>query len=75
MYSLWVLPQFMTTLYIQANTIEFLKRGADLMWPGVVAPDGLPYFDAGAKLAIAVIGYPCVIECIICVLYYRLMAS
>lgn len=48
----------MTTLHIQANTIEFLKRGADLMWPGVVAPNGLPYFDQGAKLAISVIGYP-----------------
>ncbi|KAG8459839.1 hypothetical protein KFE25_014402 [Diacronema lutheri] len=57
LFTLWALPEMLDTLETHAPVSRPLLKGADLMLPGVVVPEGgLPPFAAGAKLAVRVTG-------------------
>lgn len=58
LFTLWALPEMLPTLETHGPVSKPLLKGADLMLPGVLLPEGgqLPAFAAGAKLAVRVTG-------------------
>eukprot|EP01125_Pyxidicula_operculata_P002527 TRINITY_DN1238_c0_g1_i1.p1 TRINITY_DN1238_c0_g1~~TRINITY_DN1238_c0_g1_i1.p1 ORF type:complete len:891 (-),score=314.77 TRINITY_DN1238_c0_g1_i1:81-2753(-) len=57
-YTLWELPVFVPTFYIEPRTFAFLKKGADLMMPGVLVPqEGLSNFKSGEIYTITIRGF------------------
>lgn len=49
----------MKTFYIYPNTFGYLEKGAFLMWPGVLEPEGgLEDFESGEPVAICILGQP-----------------
>jgi len=59
LYALWAMPDLLPALHTHGPVSKFLVKGADMMLPGLIVPEGgLEPFPAGAKRCVRVQGNP-----------------